>query len=198
MYFYYAGRRAARLTCRAFSLVRDGIPDGEYPPPNHVAWLDLEELACLRRAYVFGRTLKCNEPSHAENTPSSRRAETLLRYLTPQHTLQDPYMAAVLIALTQSQRSTSAEQCQGRSDDNGTYWRAVLMVTSHKQRCVYIYSTNISAEFLERFDRPDCSPPITNAGLTIECRQLQLQEYETFPRRLEVSLREAYYTPRPR
>ncbi|KAK5657959.1 hypothetical protein OQA88_2511 [Cercophora sp. LCS_1] len=158
--FRFAHRCVAHLECHAYSLIPPPDEDFDPPPPNHVAWLDLDEIAELRQRH--------------RNPPC------------PKDPLRDPYMVAVLIALAQSQRFESSKwqqqwRQQQRKDENGIYWRVVLMVTDNGHEWLHIYGASISAEFLNRFDAPTYSPPPTGginaAGMTIEYWRLRLRPY---------------------
>lgn len=205
LYLYFARRRVARLECKTYSLISASEEDIEPPPPNHIAWLDLDEIASLRRDKFFHeRTGRWTRPS----PPFVNRATKLLRRASPEDPLRDPYMAAILVALAQSQRRGSSVHPQQRKDENGMYWRAVLMVTGTDHEWLYIYRTDVSAEFLDGLDYPDgdlprgeipaggALPSSSLSRLNITRRRLLVKPYETLPQRMNAALREAYYASR--
>jgi hypothetical protein len=70
----------------------------------------------------------------------------------------------------------------------------VLLATLKGCEWLYIYTSTVSAEFLDRFDNPSSPPPAdtpSRLGMAIHRRQLAFQPYETLPGRLAAVLRDA-------
>jgi len=213
MYFYFARRRVARLECRAYSLITP-LDEDDCPPANHVAWLDVEEIALLRKRKIYHARgdIHWDQLHLYYDAPFLRRAKKLLGKATPPDPLRDPFMVAMLIALAQSQRLSDADpkfetqQQQRRVDEHGAYWRAVLMVTGTGYPWLYIYGAHISVDFLDGLDNPNSPSPSPKkgegscssacTGLKIDCRRLRAKPYDTLPQRMKAALLESYQTPR--
>jgi hypothetical protein len=141
------------------------------------------------------------------NPPGSRRVQKQLRRLAPKDPREDPYLAALLIALAQEQRLRSDRECGESGDDDGGNDRnlprgapsvaacPMLLVTRPSDtRWLHIYTSKVSPEFLDRFDRPSRPPPADapcGLDMVIYRRRLAFKPYDTLPQRLAAVLSDA-------
>lgn len=121
---------------------------------------------------------------------------------------EDPYLVALLIALAQQQAQTQRLGDRDRSsiNDGDDSHRScggatkissqMLLVTNPDDTTwLHIYTSNISPEFLDRFDRPSCPPPVgtdsqSSLGMIISHRRLAFEPYETLWQRLTAVVQE--------
>ncbi|KAK5653270.1 hypothetical protein OQA88_9169 [Cercophora sp. LCS_1] len=123
-----------------------------------------------RRMDRYRRNKLCGPPPplgipRRANPPVSRRTQKQLRRITPGNRYEDPYIAAVLIALTQEQRLRE----KGSDDNDETPQSAaasaaplqmLLASGPHKVRWLHIYTSKISPEFLDMLNRPSLPPSV--------------------------------------
>jgi len=125
-------------------------------------------------------------PRTPANPPGARIINKQLRRITPNDPRQDPYIAALLIALAQQQRL-----CLGDGNNNASQ---VLLATLVGDEWLYIYTSMVSLEFLDGLDNPSRPPPASaqsRLGMAIYRRRLAFKPYETLPRRLALVVRDA-------
>jgi hypothetical protein len=125
------------------------------------------------------------KPNTPRNPPRGRIINKQLRRITPDDPREDPYIAALLIALAQKQR---------RYLDEDTSGSQVLLATLRGDEWLYIYTSMVSLEFLHRLDNPSRPPPAgspSRRGVAICRRRLAFQPYETLRQRLAVVVRDA-------
>jgi len=125
------------------------------------------------------------------NPPVSRRTQKQLRRITPDNCYEDPYIAALLIALAQEQRL-----CEKGSDDNNEIpysaasaapLQMLLASGPYNGKWLHIYTSKVSPEFLAMFDRPSLPPPggaQQRPKMVIYRRQLTFKPYKTLSQRL--------------
>ncbi|KAK0655391.1 hypothetical protein B0T16DRAFT_10383 [Cercophora newfieldiana] len=208
--FHYARRTVAQLPCCPFSRPRQST----CLPAAQLVYLDLSEITHHRTTKLKGQApAPGGGGSRRINPPGSRRAQKLLQRLSPADPCEDPYLVALLIAMAQEQRmdrevdcdSGKDEQrmdrevdCDSGKDGGGGGGRG----SSNTARCpppmlllatcpadtawLHIYTSNLSAEFLDRLDHP--SYPLPPAAVvppaTIYRRRLAFEPYDTLPQRL--------------
>ncbi|KAK4676067.1 hypothetical protein QC764_0084640 [Podospora pseudoanserina] len=108
------------------------------PTPPRLAYLDLE--AAQRRRDKSISLFR----SRRLNSPVARAQHKRQRRLRPAKDIEDPYIAAVLIALAQEQ----SYQDQSRPD----HYKVHLLAA--KDDNLYFYTALIPSHFLDRLDRP--------------------------------------------
>ncbi|KAK3372066.1 hypothetical protein B0H63DRAFT_526930 [Podospora didyma] len=94
-------------------MLRHPLPSRQPPPLAQLAYLDLSEIAHHRQTKLAGPAPPLGA-HYRRNMPGSRRVQKQLRLLTPRDRYEDPYIAALLIALAQEQRLHS----KGDGNDN--------------------------------------------------------------------------------
>ena len=200
--FHFARRPVAQLPCLPFSRARQS--PSQPPPPAQLAYLDLSEIAQHRRTKLAGPAPPMGA-RRRPNAPGFRRVQKQLRRLAPKDRREDPYLAALLIALAQEQRLHYSERRKGGEDDgNDTKLPRdapsvapcpMLLVTRPSDtRWLPIYTSNVSPEFLDRFDRPSHPPPADapcGLQMAIHRRRLTFKPYETLQQRLAAVVRDA-------
>jgi len=77
-----------------------------------------------------------NAAYYPANPPAAHRVGKQLRRLTPDNPLEDPYIAALLIALAQWQRRHHSDHNSGSP---------VLLATLKSRKWLYIYTSTVSA-----------------------------------------------------
>ncbi|KAK5657164.1 hypothetical protein OQA88_3221 [Cercophora sp. LCS_1] len=123
-------------------------------------------------------------PRAPANPPGARIINKQLRRITPDDPREDPYIAALLIALAQKQRLNFG-------DDNGG--PQVLLATLLGDEWLYIYTSLVSLEFLDGLDKPSRPPPAgaqSRLGMAIHRRRLAFKPHETLPQRLAAAVRD--------
>ena len=158
-----------------------------------LGYLDLSDITRHRRIKLSGPVLPLGvRPRTPPNLPGFRRIQKQLRRLAPENPRKDPYIAALLIALAQEQRLYDKS---GDDDDNENAYSAasaapsqMLLVTrSGYTKWLYIYTSQVSPEFLDRLNWPSRSPPAdaqSRLGMAIYYRKLAFEPYKTLPQRL--------------
>ncbi|KAK3372712.1 hypothetical protein B0H63DRAFT_514058 [Podospora didyma] len=140
----------------------------------------------------FQRLIRAGfDPCTPANPPGARVVHKKLRRITPHDPREDPYIAALLIALAQKQRRLHLGD-----DDNSGGSQVLLLANLHGDEWLYIYTSMVSPEFLDGLDNPSRPPPPVGGaqsqpGMVIYRRQLALESYETLPWRLTVVVRDA-------
>ncbi|KAK3694151.1 hypothetical protein B0T22DRAFT_506369 [Podospora appendiculata] len=183
--FYYARRAVAPLPCGPFSQPRESPLHP--PPPAQLVYLDLSEIARYREIKVAG-------PGHVWAT------------ILPKTRLEDPYIAAVLIAIAQEQRlHGKGENKKSKKQDEiyptdatteatSASILSMMLITRPKDaKWLYIYTSKVPSAFLERLDHPSRPPAQASSGLemAIYRRWLAFKPYETLSQRLVTVLRDA-------
>ncbi|KAM7182888.1 hypothetical protein V8F33_013940 [Rhypophila sp. PSN 637] len=115
---------------------------------------------------------------------------------------EDPYLVALLVALAQKQAQGQRLGDRDRDSINDGDARhkfcggatnissQMLLVTNPDDTTwLHIYTSNISPEFLDKFDRPSCPPPAgtdtqSPLGMIISRRRLAFEPYGTLSQRL--------------
>jgi hypothetical protein len=132
----------------------------------------------------------------------SRRSNNL----DPPNPQEDPYLVALLIALTQKQEQGQrlGDRDRDNINDNNTRHKLfggatnvssqMLLVTSPGDTTwLHVYTSNIPPEFLNKLDHPSRSPPAdtdtqSRLGLVISHRRLAFEPYGTLSERLTAVL----------
>ena len=174
VHFQFARRTVADLPCYSFSRT---------PPLAPLGYINLSDIAGHRRNKLSNQGVGCKH--RPPNPPGIRVINKQLRRNTPDDPRQDPYIAALLIALAQKQRVHLGD------DNSGSQ---VLLATLPGDEWLYIYTTMVSLEFLDGLDNPSRLPPAgaqSRLGMAIYRRRLAFKPYETPPWRLAVVVRDA-------
>ncbi|KAK4202194.1 hypothetical protein QBC40DRAFT_46356 [Triangularia verruculosa] len=133
------------------SLETDGV-FSPAPTPPRLAYLDLEATQLRRDNSVpFIR-------SRRPNPPAVRLQRKRRRRLRPAKDIEDPYIAAVLIALAQEQYYR--DQAAPTGPDPKVHLLAA------KGDNLYFYTALIPSHFLDRFDQPTQRYPISPIPIT--------------------------------
>ncbi|KAK0655453.1 hypothetical protein B0T16DRAFT_12554 [Cercophora newfieldiana] len=175
VHFQFARRTVADLPCCSFSRT---------PPLAQLGYINLSDMAWHRRNKLSGLGVGCKH--RRPNPPGTRVINKQLRRITPDDPREDPYIAALLIALAQKQRVHLGD------DNSGS--QVLLLATLLGDEWLYIYTSMVSLEFLDGLDNPSRLPPAgaqSRLGMAIHRRRLAFQPYETLPRRLAVVVRDA-------
>ncbi|GAB1316424.1 hypothetical protein MFIFM68171_06634 [Madurella fahalii] len=169
------------------------------PPVSQLVYVDPSDIARHRRIKL-GPSLHGNI-HRPPNVPGLSRFQKQLRRLTPHDPREDPYIAALLIALAQEQRLPD-EGGGGNHNDmnlfscatNAARSQLLLVTRPGDTTWLHIYTTKVSPEFLERIDWPFPPPPAdarSRPWMSICRRRLAFKRYKTLPRRLTAVLRDA-------
>lgn len=166
-------------------------------PPKRLGYLNLADMEQYRKTQLFGPPPPIGF-EYQPNPPAARRRVKLLRALVPEDPCQDPYIAGVLIALAQEQRFTE----RGSTNGNGSLGSAAssaplqTLVASgpRDHEWLYIYTSKVSPEFLDRLDYPSRPPPASaqsQLGMVIHRRKLAFKPYGTLQKRLTSVIQDA-------
>ncbi|UKZ61470.1 uncharacterized protein TrAtP1_002736 [Trichoderma atroviride] len=97
------------------------------------------------------------------NNPGYAIRQRRLRNIQPTNKAEDPYIAAVLIALAQEQRRQRADAAaknQGPSIESPKHFKVhVLALSELKVASLYFYTARIPSTFLDRLDSPSLHIP---------------------------------------
>ncbi|KAL8407621.1 hypothetical protein RB594_006447 [Gaeumannomyces avenae] len=187
--FYFARSPAAKLPCFTFSRPpKDGSPTGPLQLP-HLAYINLTDLGRFRTSILCVSHRKrprwpCAYVLPPPDSPAGRRVEKQQRALQPANSREDPYIAALLVALAQARRLGGVDM--GRSA-----LQTVLFTHSRDVNSLHIYTSEISKEVLDRFDFPSRSPPAcapSRLGITIVRQKITLRPLGTLQNRLAAAL----------
>ncbi|KAI9040150.1 UbiX family flavin prenyltransferase [Aspergillus affinis] len=148
----------------------------------------------LQKNHINGR------PCGFDNYPVIRIRNKHLRLIKPHNPAEDPYIMAMLIALAQEQRRRQQDAdsqhrarttaCQITQQDDNTaascpaiapicrnpdqsFKVNVLAISGARTELLYVYTANISAEFLNGFDEPSCGLPSLPIVATYRCIPLK-------------------------
>ena len=184
----------AQLPCCPFSRP----PQSTCLPAAQLVYLDLSEITHHRKTKLEGQApAPGGGGSRRINPPGSRRAQKLLQRLSPADPCEYPYLVALLIAMAQEQRIDREVDCDSGKDGGGGGRGSsntarcpppmLLLATRPADAAwLHIYTSNLSAEFLDRLDYP--SYPLPPAAVvppaTIYRRRLAFEPYNTLPQRL--------------
>ncbi|KAK5987033.1 hypothetical protein PT974_11149 [Cladobotryum mycophilum] len=186
--FRFDGRRVDRLTCSLFAL-RSAVGVGSKTTPEpRFAYLNYADVQTHR---IKEHRVRRWHPYMNNNPQVSRLYGKKLARLEPKEWTEDPYIAAVLIAVAQAQQRRSTSN-SGPSDsallDGQLNYKSILIVTRvTDQEAIHLYSAKISSNFLKRFDKPSFDPAVPT-GLMIEHWTLPFQPFETLQQRLRVEM----------
>ncbi|KAM7188545.1 hypothetical protein V8F33_010588 [Rhypophila sp. PSN 637] len=152
----------------------------------------LEFKSSPRRTIPISQ-LGCLDLSHLEIYRKIRKGRRRLYTIRPRDfspLKEDPYIAVLLIAL--GQRALK----KNRDDDNGGDGTQMLLVTNPRDdKYLHVYTSNISKEFLARFEWPKLSPTGGDGeikfGMVILHRRVEFEPYDTFRERFTAVLRGA-------
>ncbi|CAH0046300.1 unnamed protein product [Clonostachys solani] len=180
---FFEGKIAEVLPCTTFHV--QPVANHARSPP-FAAYADLERLQRIRERYF--------EPMQGASL-----CDIKLKKATPEVPMQDPYIAAILIAMAQEQQASAFEVYPGPYVMQMTVWRppmAVtqnvadkskfrpkLVVTKPDSFCVYLYRTNINSTFLCKFSDPGVQPPHATS-MEIQISAIPLKPLCTLGRRL--------------
>jgi len=154
-------------------------------------------MESYRRSKLSGPPPPLSIPRRA-NLPVSHRTQKQLRRITPDSRYEDPYIAAVLIALAQEQGL-----CEKASDDNNEIpysaasaapLQMLLASGPYNSKWLHIYTSKVSPEFLAMLNRLSLPPPAGaqhRPGMVIYRRRLAFKPYETLSQRLAAVIQDA-------
>ncbi|KAK3363711.1 hypothetical protein B0T25DRAFT_470005 [Lasiosphaeria hispida] len=142
-------------SCPVVRLYTDGVfslsaTDSAIPV---MAYLDLEAVRLRRNASV--KVSHGNRP----NPPVARLRQKIQRLLNPSKEAEDPYIAAVLIALAQCRRHNGHEAAATSQDEEASPETAIrskvcLLARPSGIQGLYFYMAHFSPAFLDRLDMP--------------------------------------------
>ncbi|KAK4209901.1 hypothetical protein QBC37DRAFT_485764 [Rhypophila decipiens] len=171
--FRYDSKIVANLPCKFLELKSS---------PRRTTLLPVSQLACL-------------DLSHLERYRKIKKGRRRLYAFRPRDyspLKEDPYMAVLLIAL--AQRALAAHQNKNRDDNvddggddsNGDGTQMLLVTNPRVDKYLHVYTSNISKEFLARFEWPKLSPTGDGErkfGMVILHRRVEFEPYDTFRER---------------
>jgi hypothetical protein len=187
----------ASLQCSVFSYAPQSF--SQPAPPTQLGHLDLPDVDWQRKTKVCGH-IPPPGFRRRDNRPIERHKRKKLQRVRPRDPFEDPYIAAVLIALAQEE-----QRCRGKSNRNGANKTATcapslqVLLANNRKKFLHIYTSKISPEFLNRFNRGGhcCSLIAEEAqsrlGMVIRRRMLAFEPYETFAERLKAVLQDAEF-----
>ncbi|KAL7941401.1 hypothetical protein V8C42DRAFT_335051 [Trichoderma barbatum] len=156
--FYFNGRRVAHLHTDGTFLRTSSKLDG----PS-LAFLNLRSVGIRRDNSIRPRRFKVINPPACN---IRRRKQESIR---PVNEAEDPYIAAVLIALAQEQQHQQANVAAKQENpldreytpDMGPkhYKVFVLALSALETPCLYFYTAQIPSSFLDRLDKPSQNIP---------------------------------------
>ncbi|KAK3297794.1 uncharacterized protein B0H64DRAFT_373099 [Chaetomium fimeti] len=162
----------------------------EDSPRSPVVRLHLDTVEDLRKK-------RYRQWDSTTNEPLADHCRRKLRLLTPADTAEDPYLAAVLIAMAQMQRMTQTQQATTSwtppgsdeapmpVDTTPTAFKVHLIVLSSQQPAeLYLYQASIPSAFLDKFERTSCASPCGPVRILYDKFSLQHPQrlVEQFPR----------------
>lgn len=114
---------------------------------------------------VSDRRNESIKPTHFKrvNAPAYEIRQRRLRNIQPTNEAEDPYVAAVLIALAQEQqrqRAEAAEKNEGASRKSPNNFKVhALALSELRVPSLYFYTARIPSIFLDRLDNPSLHIP---------------------------------------
>ncbi|KAK1749611.1 hypothetical protein QBC47DRAFT_418833 [Echria macrotheca] len=198
--FLFGRRAVADLPCSSFSYTPQS--PSQPTPPAHLVYLDLSDMERCRRSKLLGAPPPPGIPRR-RNLPLTRRSEKQLRRIRPGKRYEDPYIAALLIALAQDQRhcEKGSDDYDDDDDNDGNPSGAanaaplqMLLANGYDADWLYIYTTKVSTELLDMLNRPSYPLPANaqpGPGMVIYRQRLAFTPYNTLSQRLSSFLQHA-------
>ncbi|KAH0522842.1 hypothetical protein TsFJ059_006629 [Trichoderma semiorbis] len=183
--FYFNGRHVASLYTYGIFSRTSYEADG----PS-LAFLSLRDVSQQRNMSI-------RFPRHVErSSPEYRIAEKNRNSVRPVNEVEDPYIAAVLIALAQKQQrrqhavaGTQADTPNREDASDGELKAHEVFLLAHTamdKPCLYFYTARIPSSFLDRLDYP--SENIPSCPFRIKYHQISFSSLDAMKKDLKFAI----------
>ncbi|KAF6811494.1 hypothetical protein CPLU01_15104 [Colletotrichum plurivorum] len=176
--FFCFESQAIRMPCTVFSCQPTSSPASSFIPT--IAYLERDSLRVDRKASLDH--IRIPRPTMRPSRPTASLYRAHLARITPADPIRDPYIAALLMALAQSQRRNLI-RAGGLPANPNSFRVHVLVGDATDETRLHVYTANIPAASLDRLADSRWIPraPIS---FVVHATEVPFGPYSSFQQRL--------------